>query len=259
MKRIFLSGLLGTALFIPAAQAQTVEPKPETPAVSAANSQGKKVAPWQLSISKDGITLIQLAAKEAPLTDVAKDLSQQLGVPVRLSSLMEGQRVNAELEDASVETAMRTLAPQVYLDEIVNLKDASARKLLGVYLFGVNESAPARLASLKEQSETILFVGNIDDEGKPTADPATEPKDSPLQVTGNQHLLSVRARRQPVAVVLYEIAQQLGLSFELRNDDNQLVDLDLQDQRLEDVLRQLPVPVQLMRRMNLSGLSGTSS
>ena len=256
MKRIFFSGLLGTALFIPAVQAQTVEPKPESAVVSAAvtgvDVQAKKNAPWQLRISKDGTTLIQLAAKEAPLSDVAQDLSQQLGVPVRLSSLMENQRVNAELKDASVETAMRSLAPQVYLDEIINLPDASQRELLAIYLFGVNEASPARLASLKEQSETMLFVGNIGEEGKA----AVAPEENPLQVTSNRQLLSVRARRQPVAVVLYEIAQQLGLSFEMRNDNNQggnqLVDLEIQDQRLEDVLRQLPVPVQLMRRMNLS-------
>ena len=96
-----------------------------------------------------------------------------------------------------------------------------------------------------------MFVGNIseygDDEGQ-----TAKVEETPMSVTTNQHLLSVRARRQPVAVVLYEIAQQLGLSFELQNDGNQLVDLDLQDQRLEDVLRQLPVPVQLMRRVNLS-------
>ncbi len=255
MKSIIYSGLLGSALFISTAQAQTVESKAETPVASAAVSstaQAKKETPWQLRISKDGFTLIQLAAKDAPLTEVAKDLSQQLGVPVRLSSLMEKQRVNAELEDASVETAMRSLAPQVYLDEIVNLQDASQREVLAVYLNGVNEASPARLASLKEQSETMLFVGNIDEEGKPAA----SPEENPLQVTSNRQLLTVRARRQPVAVVLYEIAQQLGLSFELRDPDNQgghqLVDLDLQDQRLEDVLRQLPVPVQLMRRMNLS-------
>ena len=237
MKRMIYHYLVGcllvSAVFSSFAQAQTVKP-----------------ASWRLSINEGGITLIQLAAKNAPLADLAKDLSRQLGVPVRLSALMETQRVNAALVDASVETAMRTLAPQVYLDEIVNLQDASARKLLAVYLSGVNEAAPARLSSLKEQSETILFVGNIDDESQ-----TAEPKESPLQVTSNHHLLNVSARRQPVAVVLYEIAQHLGLSLELRDDNNQagnqLVDLDLQDQRLEDVLRQLPVPVQLMRRMNL--------
>ena len=231
LHRCLMSSLLVSALIVSVVQAQKVE-----------------LASWQLRISPDRIPLIQLTAKEAPLADVAKALAQQLGVPVRLSSLMKTQRVNAQLKDASVETAMRSLAPQVYLDEIVNLQDSSARQLLAVYLSGINEAAPARLASLKQPSETMLFVGNIEDEGQ-TA------QEAPLSVTSNRQLLSVSARRQPVAVVLYSIAQHLGLSLELRNDNNQigdqLVDLNLQDQRLEDVLRQLPVPLQLMRRRSL--------
>ncbi len=231
LHRCLISSLLISGSFIAAAQAQ-------------------ELASWQLRISKDRIPLIQLTAKEAPLADVAKVLAQQLGVPVRLSSLMKTQRVNAALKDASVETAMRSLAPQVYLDEIVNLQDPSARQLLAIYLSGINEAAPARMASLKVQSETILFVGNIDEAGQ-TAQAEAEP----LSVTSNRKLLSVSARRQPVAVVLYAIAQHLGLSLELRNDNNQmgdhLIDLNLQDQQLEDVLRQLPAPLQLMRRRNL--------
>lgn len=240
MGSVFVSGLV-----VPATRAQDKTDAPIVQETKAKKPESKKA--WWLKVNQGSPTLIGLKAQEAPLNELAQDLSKQLGVPVRLSQVMEQQRITIELDDASLETVMRSLAPQAYLDETINVQDGSTQQWLGVYLAGVNEAKPDRRANLKEHSETVLFLGHIGEEGK-----AAQAEEIPLQVKVENGLLNVRARRQPVAIVLYEIAQQYGVPFELRAEHEQLIDLDVQSQRLEDVLRQLAAPIQLTRRLNLA-------
>jgi type II secretory pathway component GspD/PulD (secretin) len=241
MGSMFISGMV-----VPAVMAQD-----KTVAVtSAQESKTKSTQPWSLKISKEAATLIGLKAQEAPLNELAQDLSRQLGIPIRLSPVMEPQRITAELDEASLENILRSLAPQAYLDETISVQDGTTQQWLGAYLSGLNEAKPERRAHLKEQNETVMFFGTIGAEGEAAQ------AEAPLQVKLENGLVHLRIRRQPVAVVLYEIAQQLGIPFEMRAQPDQLpdhlIDLEAQGQRLEDALRQLAAPIHLTRRLNLA-------
>jgi hypothetical protein len=103
---------------------------------------------------------------------------------------------------------------------------------------------------VKGDSEAILIEGNTEDGLE-----ATNVKDddkSPLRVTVDKNQLSVKARKQPLTVVLYEIASKVDIPFEMKYESTELVDVDFNNFTIEQAVRTLSPNIRLYQRTNLT-------
>jgi hypothetical protein len=215
--------------------------------------QSPQIPHWSVAVSKGEPLRVTLRAEDAPLERVATAVADKLGAPVVLSQLMKARRVTAEIADAPLEVVLRSLAPQVYLDCMLGGGYETQPKYIGVYLQGVNEIAPPVTAGTKARSEAVLIEGDTED---PESLPGAKAKtgDEPgLQVSfERRRLLNVRARKQPLTAVLYEIASKLGAPFEMQYESAETVDLDWAGDSVADLWRLLPRHAQLYQRADLS-------
>jgi hypothetical protein len=227
---------------------QTPAAKPRSVATPAATANAAKPL-WSVKVTKKTPISISLSSKNGSLTEIAAEISKRLKVPVILTALMQKQRITQEFEGLPLEGALRLLAPQVYVD--YEIGDASGQpKPVGIYLQGMNEQPPAEAAVVKGDSEAILIEGNTED-----GMDATNVKDddkTPLRVTVEKNQLSVKARKQPLTAVLYEIASKVDIPFEMKYESNELVDVDFNNFTMEQAVRTLSPNIRLYQRTNLT-------
>ncbi|HEY0083907.1 MAG TPA: hypothetical protein VGB61_14030 [Pyrinomonadaceae bacterium] len=162
---------------------------------------------------------------------------------------MQRQRITQEFEALPLEGALRLLAPQVYVDYELS-GDGTPPKPVGIYLQGMNEQPPAEASVVKGDSEAILIEGNTEDGLE-----ATNVKDddnSPLRVRVEKNQLSVKARKQPLTAVLYEIASKVDIPFEMKYESTELVDVDFNNFTIEQAVRTLSPNIRLYQRTNLT-------
>ncbi len=76
-------------------------------------------------------------------------------------------------------------------------------------------------------------------------------KEQPLRVTFERNALTVKAKQQPLSVVLYKIANELGIPFDLKGDSGEVVDLDINKLPLEDAVVRMSQHVRLYVRVDL--------
>jgi hypothetical protein len=215
---------------------------------AAANSEGKPA--WSVKVTKKAPVSLSLSAKNGRLTEIAAEISQRLKVPVILTGLMQQQNVTQEFEALPLEGALRMLAPQVYVDYELSSDGGKQPKVIGIYLQGMNEPPPAEAAVVKGDSQAILIEGNTED-GMDTTNTADEEKE-PLHVSVEKNQISVRARKQPLTAVLYEIASKVDIPFEMKYESTELVDVDFNNYTMEQAVRTLSPNIRLYQRTNLT-------
>jgi hypothetical protein len=226
----------------PAAK-QTSAPRP----AGAPNTPAAKPL-WSVKVTKKTPITISLSSKNGALPEIAAEISKRLKVPVILTPLMQKQRLTQEFEALPLEGALRLLAPQVYVDYELG-GDGALPKPVGIYLQGMNEQPPAETSVVKGDSEAILIEGNTE-EGLDATNTRDEDK-SPLRVTVEKNQISVKARKQPLTAVLYEIASKVDIPFEMKYESTELVDVDFNNFTMEQVVRTLSPNIRLYQRTNL--------
>lgn len=206
---------------------------------------------WRLSVSKEMPQTMTLKAKNAPLKDIAAELSKKLKVLVILSPLMQKQRVTMDFENVPIEGAVRMLAPLPYVDYEISGDPNEPQHLMGIYLYAFNEEPPDRNAVAKGSDEAILIEGNTE-EGTDAYEKQRQQDDAPLVVKVDRNMLSVRARKQPLSVILYEIAHKVDIPFEMKYESSDLVDVNFTNYTLEQAVRTLSPNIRLYQRVNLT-------
>lgn len=186
-------------------------------------------------------------AKDAPLPEITGEISRQLKIPFTLSPLLEKQKVTLDFGGLNLEATLRMLAPQAYIDYVTGGDDPEPHPL-AVYLQGANERPPSATAAVHGNSEAILIEGNTEDG---LDDQAQKKDEDPLTVTFSNNLLSVRAHKQPLSVVLYKVAQEMGVPFELRYESPQIIDVEFTNYSLEQALKSLSPEVRFYYRLDL--------
>lgn len=256
--------LSATALFIlTAGMAAAQQVKETKPAAEPAKAQAAKPEPGKPEAGKpaDSGTLtvkaskaiprtFTIVAKDVKMTELAAELSKVIKARVFLSPLMQQQRVTVELAGINLEGVLHRLAPQPYVDYELS-GDGHEPRALAVYLYALNERAPSTTEVVKGSNEAMLIEGDTEDGVGTEEEQRKRDEANPLKVTYAQNQLSVRARRQPLMVVVAKIAGEIGVPFEPRVMIDEPVDLDFKNFTLEQAVRTISPAVRLYYRSDL--------
>lgn len=224
------------------------KPAPEAPKTSP--KEGDQPF-WRLRVSKASPRMLSLKAKGAPLTEIVSELSKKLSVPVLLSPLMQKQRVTLDFENMPLEGAVRLLAPLPYIDYEVGGDLSGQRRLIGVFLYAFNEEPPSRNVNTSGSMEAVLIEGNTE-EGTEAYEKQQQKEENPLRVQFEHNRLSVRARKQPLSVVLYEIASKIDIPFDMKYVSTEVVNVNFSSYAIEDAVQAIAPNVRLLVRTNLT-------
>lgn len=220
------------------------------PAAAAKKAPAKPKGTWRLSVSKAAPFLISIKAADGSLTEIAAALGRKLKVPVNLSSLMQQQRVTVDFNGLGLDAALRVLAPQVYVDYEIGGDLSGQSKILAVYMTGLNEKPPVINAGVKGGAEAVLIEGNTE-EGTEEYEKAKEKEESFLTVAYAKNQLTVRAKKQPLSVVLYKVASEMGVPFDLRYEGNEIVDVNFSNYAPDQAMRTISPLVRFYYRADL--------
>lgn len=244
LRRAAALSSLALLLFAPQASAQkTAAPAPK--GTAAAPTQAKQ--PWSVKMSKSAPHTFTVKAADAKLSEVVAEISRLAKVPVTLSPLMQKQRVSLDFGGLNLDATLRMLAPQPVVDYESGGDDPQPRPL-AIYLQGLNETPPAPGPEMRGSAQAILIEGDTE-EG--TERETEKEEEDPLKVTYSNSQLSVRAKKQPLSVVLYRIATELGVPFDLRYEVPKLIDVEFNDQPLDQAVRSLSPEVRFYYRQDL--------
>ena len=213
---------------------------------AAADKPAQKPA-WSVKMSKAAPYTFTVKATEARLSELAAEISRLVKVPVTLSPLMQKQRVSLDFGGLNLDAMLRMLAPQPVVDYEAGGDDPQPRPL-AIYLQALNEPPPSPSAEMRSNSEAILIEGDTE-EGTERA--AKKEEEDPLKVSYANNQLSVRARKQPLSVVLFKIANEVGVPFDLRFESSQIIDVEFDNQPLDQAVRSLSPEVRLYYRQDL--------
>jgi hypothetical protein len=230
-----------------ATQQAGAAPKPADAPQSPANPPLKS---WSVRMSKSAPHTFTVKSKETPLSEIAEELARLTKVSVTLSPVMAKQKVSLDFAGLNLEATLRMLAPQGFIDYVAGGEGGDEPKPLALYLQGANERPPSTTAAVRGTSEAILIEGDTE-EGTDSEAQRKREEEDPLRVTWANNQLSVRARKQPLSVVLFKIASEVGVPFEMRYESAELVDVEFQNYSLDQALRSLAPGVKFYYRVDL--------
>jgi hypothetical protein len=93
----------------------------------------------------------------------------------------------------------------------------------------------------------MLIEGNTEDGVQP------ESEEQPLRITFENNLLTVKAKKQPLTLVLLKIGEEIGIPVEIKDEAaNSIVDTEISKLPVEDVVRQLSPHIRLFLRADLT-------
>lgn len=231
----FVAVLLGLVAVEVTAQEARPGEAPATAAVAAGT--------WRVRVKQEGTFFLTVRANKAPLNQIAAEISRQVKAPVVLSRVMQKQLVTLDFQDLPLESALQMMAPLPYIH--YELQGNSAPICREIFLDAYNEPAP--VPKLENKSVSFVMEGDTENTG--------DSKEDPLQVSYRNQRLSVKVKKQSLTAVLDRIAQQLGVNFSMKQDSNELVDLDFKELSLEEAISYFPPTVHVHVRKDLQRFS----
>ncbi|MGQ0760582.1 MAG: hypothetical protein ACT4OT_00990 [Acidobacteriota bacterium] len=233
--------------------APTPDNKAGVPESKAATSENKTAEaskdpklPFTLTVTSDQIIGVSLKAKEISLKVIAAELAKQLKIPVMVTPIAEKHEVTVNFSDLVIEPAMQMLAPQVFIDYEIDTTPGKQPRPVGIYLQGYNERPPALNAVVKSNSDVMVIEGDTE-EGLDSK----KEEEEDLKITFEKGQLSVKSKKQPLIVVLYGIANQLGIPLEVKTEVEDLVTVNIIKSSLESALQELAPNIKLYVRADL--------
>ena len=228
------------------------KPSEKTESNNAHNQNGQPnketKPPFTLSVTEDQIIGITLKAQDATVKEIAAELSKRLKIPIAVTPIIERHRVTLNFSDLVLEPAMQQLAPQVFIDYEIDMAAGNVPRPLGIYLQGYNEAPPAENAVVKGNSDVMIIEGDTEDTGDSKD---KDDKEQDLEVKYEKGEISVVAKKQPLVVVLYSIANELGVPLQVTNEIVDPISINIQKTSVESALRQLSQNIRLYLRADL--------
>ena len=247
----YATGISLTVLVCLASFVTVVAQKPATPQAAAKKPAAK--LPFELSVKTRPILNISLKAEKAKMSDVAQELSKRLKTPIFLGPLRQNELLTIEFSELTLEPALQLLSPTVYVDYEIDTASAAPPKPLGIFFFDADQGEPPLTTVINNATQSMLIEGNTED-GVAPANEEEEKKEEeqPLRVTLKNNLLSVKAKKQPLPVVLLKIGEELGIPVDIQQQGISIVDTQISNLPVEDVVRQLSPNIRLFLRADLT-------
>jgi len=185
------------------------------------------------------------------MSELAQELSKKLNTPVFLGTARQNEMLTLEFSELTFEPAMQLMSPTVYVDYEINTGSMAPPKPLGIYFFDLNQGEPPQSAVITGANQSLLIEGNTED-GVETENSEAKKEEEPLKVFYQNYLLSVKAKKQPLSLVLLKIGEQIGIPIDLQDEGSVLVDADISKVPVEDAVRQLSPHIRLFVRADLT-------
>jgi hypothetical protein len=205
------------------------------------------------TVKKQPILNLSLKAEKAKMSEVAQALSEKLKIPVFLGPERQKEVISIEFSELTLEPALQLMSPTVYVDYELDTGSMNPPKPLGIFFFDANQGEPPVTAVVTGTNQSMLIEGNTEDGVEPATDEEKQKlEEQPLRVRYENSLLTVKAKQQPLPVVLLKIGEELGIPVDIQNERLDPIDANLSKLSIEDVARQLSPHIKLYYRADLT-------
>ena len=221
-----------------------------------AKTQAAKPAakpPFTLSVKTRPILNISLKAEKANMAEVAQELSKRLKVPVFLGPERQKEQISIEFSELTLEPALQLMSPTVYVDYEIDAGSGAPPKPLGIFFYDTNQGEPPASAVIHSSSQSMLIEGNTEEGEEPDTDEQKKKdEEKPLRITYINYLLSVKAKKQPLSLVLLKIGEQIGVPVDIQDTRTEIVDAEISKLPVEDAVKQIAPNIRLFVRADLT-------
>ena len=209
--------------------------------------------PYVVKIKTRPLLNISIKAEKAKMSEVAQELSKQLKVPVFLGPERQNELLTIEFNELTLEPALQLMSPTVYVDYEIDTGSGAPPKALGIYFFDANQGEPPLTAVVNGSTESMLIEGNTEDGVEPqTDDEKKKLEEQPLKVAFKDNLLTVKAKKQPLQLVLLKIGEEIGIPVDIQETNVAVIDAEFSKLPIEDLVRQLSPHIRLYLRADLT-------
>ena len=262
----FSDGLLNLAMIVACAlftlviasaqesQKRTENSKPDSKLEQAkqAADKSKEKPGFALSVKTTPILNISLKAEKVKLVEIAAELSKRLKTPVVVGSSLRSEVVSIEFSGLTLEPAMQLMAPAVYVDYEIETSGNAQPKPLGIYFWDANSGEPSITSSIQSSTQSMLVEGDTEDGVEPQTDAEKKKlEEQPLRIQFEENRLSVKAKKQPLVLVLLKIGEELGIPVDIQFETEDTVDIEFSKLSVEDAVRKLSPNIKLFLRADL--------
>lgn len=235
----------------PATQAQ--EAKAPAKETAAQEKKVPKKPGFTWTIKTRPILNLSLKAEKANMAEVAQALSEKLKIPVFLGPERQKEAISIEFTELTLEPALQLMSPTVYVDYELDTGSTNPPKPLGIFFYDTNQGEPPVTAVVTGTNQSMLIEGNTEDGVEPTTDEEKQKlEEQPLRVRYEDRLLSVKAKQQPLPLILLKIGEELGIPVDIQNERLDPIDVNISKLPIEDVARQLSPHIKLYYRADLT-------
>jgi hypothetical protein len=208
---------------------------------------------YVVKIKKSPLLNISVKAEKAKVSDVAQELSKQLKVPIFLGTERQNELLTIEFNELTLEPALQLMSPTVYVDYEIDTGSGAPPKPLGIYFFDANQGEPPLTQVVNGSTQSMLIEGNTEDGVEPeTEDDKKKAEEQPLKVAFKDNLLTVKAKKQPLTLVLLKIGEELGIPVDIQDQNASVIDAEFSKLPIEDLIRQLSPHIRLYLRADLT-------
>jgi len=236
------------------AQQPEADKKPAGKDAKTQNAKPGVKPPFILTVKTRPILNISLKAEKASMAEVAQELSKRLKAPVFLGPERQKEQISIEFSELTLEPALQLLSPSVYVDYEVDAASQNPPRVLGIFFYDTNQGEPPLTAVIHGSSQSMLIEGNTEEgvEEPDTDEEKKKDEEKPLRITYQNYLLSVKAKKQPLSLVLLKIGEQIGVPVDIQDTRMEIVDAEISKLSVEEAVRQLAPNIRLFVRADLT-------
>lgn len=206
--------------------------------------------PYTLTVKTRPILNISLKAEKANIADVVQELSKKLKAPIFLGTQRQKDPLSIEFSELTLEPALQLMSPTVYVDYEIDAGSQEPPRVLGIFLYDTNQGEPPMTAVVHGSTQSLLIEGDTE-EGVET-DGEKKKEEEPLRVTYENHALSIKAKKQPLSLVMLKIGETLGIPVDIQDERSEVIDANISKLPVEDAVRQLAPNIKMFVRADLT-------